>query len=194
MIKMGWNIVERGGRIILNIFLNLFNKTAVLVVLLNVIWETVTFAMLEIYFSRLSTVLYFLIAEREQSEPAWKGIISAYFGLSSLQGDSLAASFAPKSAQNSILFRSQNFERADFWIAQGKNAVNTWRIDEYFNAAKTEIRLSKSEFGLLSFGYIDIPSNPTKHPNSPHNIRANQISFLISGVFLPNICSRWNPI
>lgn len=63
------------------------------------------------------------IAEREQSEPAWKGIISAYFGLSSLQGVSLAASSAPKSAQNSILFRSQNFERTDFWLRKAKTEV-----------------------------------------------------------------------
>ena len=43
--------------------------------------------------------------------------------MSSLQGVSLAASSAPKSAQNSILFRSQNFERTDFWLRKAKTEV-----------------------------------------------------------------------
>ena len=83
---------------------------------------------------------------------AWKGIISAYFSLSSLKGVSLSTSSVLKSAQNSILFRSQNFERTNFLIAQGKNGGNPLRITEYFNAVKAKIRLSKSVFWLLFFG------------------------------------------
>ena len=50
------------------------------------------------------------------------------------------------------------FQVTEFWengflVAQGKNGGNPCRIAEYFNTAKKEIRLSKSEFGLLPFGY-----------------------------------------
>ena len=49
------------------------------------------------------------------------------------------------------------FQVTEFWengflVAQGKNGGNPCRIAEYFNTAETEIRLSKSEFGLLPFG------------------------------------------
>ena len=44
-----------------------------------------------------------------KSEHARNGIISAFFGLSSLQGVSLAASSAPKNSRNSRRFGSKNF-------------------------------------------------------------------------------------
>ena len=90
--------------------------------------------------------------KKSNHNTAWKGIISAYFSLSYLKGVSLSASSVLKSAQNSILFRSQNFERTNFLIAQGKNGGNPLRITEYFNAVKAKIRLSKSVFWLLFFG------------------------------------------
>ena len=50
-------------------------------------------------------------------------------------------------------FQVTEFLENRFLVAQGKNGGNPCRIAEYFNTAKTEIRLSKSEFGLLPFGY-----------------------------------------
>jgi len=47
-----------------------------------------------------------------------------YFGLSSLQGVSLASSSAPKCPQNFIRLRSKNFQRGNFRIMQGKNTGN----------------------------------------------------------------------
>ena len=41
-----------------------------------------------------------------------------------MTGVSLSASFAPKSAQIFIRFRSENFQLADFWKGRGKNAGN----------------------------------------------------------------------
>ena len=49
-------------------------------------------------------------------------------------------------------FQVKEFWENGFLVAQGKNAGNPLWITEYFNTAKAEIRLSKSEFGLFSFG------------------------------------------
>ena len=65
-----------------------------------------------------------LLGDRSYPNHALNRVFSVYFGLSSLQGVSLATSSAPKSSRNSIDLRSKNFQRGNFKTMQGKNAGN----------------------------------------------------------------------
>ncbi len=78
------------------------------------------------------------VAKAFKPEPASKGDFSVAFGSLSHLGDSLMCSASPKSPQKIAPFRSQNFVINGFFGEQGKNAVNTVCIHEYFNDASAE--------------------------------------------------------
>ena len=49
----------------------------------------------------------------------------------------------------SVSFQVADFRKQGFLFYQGKNAVNTVCIHEYFNADRVKIHLSKTEFALI---------------------------------------------
>jgi hypothetical protein len=82
--------------------------------------------------------IYLSLTKAFKPEPAYKGGFKVSFGSLSHISDSFMCFASPKSTHKTAPFRSQNFVINGFFGEQGKNAVNTVCIHEYFNDASAE--------------------------------------------------------
>ena len=99
---------------------------------------------------------------------AWKGVISAFFNLSSLKGDSLSSSSASKTAQNSIPFRFiEFFTNCFFFSFKTKKDV------------KNEVRYHKSCYGK---NFV-LPTPQSRKPVAASGLLRRTLLVLISSFF-----------